>query len=309
MEFTGLIKDLPFYVNRTLTDAERKHQLHQNQRLDIRISHELTVTECNGNWMEIVDKYFFDKGMLATAFIMLGIPCALAGILIFFVGLYHSVIMGDWGALVILPVVPLGLGAAWFGWEHGGKSDFNLTYYPIRLNHQTRMVHVMRFDGSVLSVKWDKVFFTQVKRLGNTWDMVGHVLANDKTTVLETFGLPGLVYGSRDRETIKGYWEFLRRYMEDGPASVVDNITCCPPIKDKKETMVFRYQRLAFTFGPLHPGILLGFCFYPGRWLAMRFSKIPQWPSEIEAECPRPPQPDPYFRDASINKTRFGHLL
>ncbi|BBF87231.1 hypothetical protein DLM_3645 [Aquitalea magnusonii] len=40
---------------------------------------------------------------------------------------------------------------------------------------------------------------------------------------------------------------------------------------------------------------------YPGRMIAMHFSKIPQWPAEIEAQCRRMEGYDPYFRDASMN--------
>lgn len=35
--------------------------------------------------------------------------------------------------------------------------------------------------------------------------------------------------------------------------------------------------------------------------ITMHFSKIPQWPAEIEAQCPHMEEHDPFFRDASMN--------
>lgn len=303
MEFTGLIH--PFHVNRPLTDDERELQLKQKERLDIRFSHELTVIETNSHWMEVVDKFFFDKGMPATAGLICVAGCAFIGLFSLF-ALLDGLLRGEWDSLIFILSAIMGGGGAWFLWDFGTRKDFNYTHYPIRFNRQTKMVHVFRQDGTVLSVKWNKVFFTQVRRSGNAWDIVGHVLADDKLTVLETFALPATAVGSKEKEDMRGYWEFIRRYMEDGPASVYDNISGCLPIKDQKETLAFSYERVAFSLGS-YPNVfnfifyLVYYLFYPGRWLAMRFSKIPQWPAEIEAQCPRPEGHDPYFRDASMN--------
>lgn len=302
MEFTGLLR--PYHVNRPLTDDEQVLQLNQKERLDIRFSHELTVIETNSHWMEVVDKFFFDKGFFSTAS-MLGIGVNAAIAVFAVVGTVLALMDGNPDALLLLLLVPFGVGLSWHIWTMARK-ELNYTHYPIRFNRQTKMVHVFRQDGTVLSVKWNQVFFTQVRRSGNAWDIVGHVLADDKLTVLETFALPATAVGSKEKEDMRGYWEFIRRYMEDGPASVYDNITGCLPIKDQKETLAFSYERVAFSLGS-YPNVfnfifyLVYYLFYPGRWLAMRFSKIPQWPAEIEALCPRPEGHDPYFRDASMN--------
>lgn len=36
------------------------------------------------------------------------------------------------------------------------------------------------------------------------------------------------------------------------------------------------------------------------RWLAMRTSKVPRWPAEVEAASPIEPN-DPYIKDARSN--------
>lgn len=134
------------------------------------------------------------------------------------------------------------------------------------------------------------------------WDIVGHVLDDDGITVRETFALPATTMSGKDRESSKGYWEFIRRYMEEGPASVVDVISGCLPIKDKKETLAFSFERIAAALGSyLNPFILIFYIFYPGCMIAMHFSKIPQWPAEIEAQCQRVEGHDPFLRDASMN--------
>ncbi|BBF87229.1 hypothetical protein DLM_3643 [Aquitalea magnusonii] len=138
------------------------------------------------------------------------------------------------------------------------------------------MVHVFRQDGTVLSAKWDKVFFTQIPVTYGMWDTVGHILDEDGVTVRETFGLPTCGLGREGREVGKGYWDFIPRYMEEGPASVVDVISGCLPIKDKKETLAFSFKRIAAALGSyLNPFILVFYIFYPGRARLVRIGKYP----------------------------------
>jgi hypothetical protein len=298
MEFTGQFT--PYSVNRPLSDEERHRQLKQKEKLDIEIYHQLSVIEINSNWLEVVDKYFFDKGSFTTVWL---VQMAFTTLL-FSIGLYYglsAISSGNAEGWYVFIVNPLLLILVWHTWKIA-KKEINHTHYPIRFNRKTRMVHVFRQDGTVLSVKWDKVFFTQIPVTYGMWDTVGHILDEDGVTVRETFGLPTCGLGREGREVGKGYWEFIRRYMEEGPASVVDVISGCLPIKDKKETLAFSFKRIAAALGSyLNPFILIFYIFYPGRMIAMHFSKIPQWPAEIEAQCPRMEGHDPYFRDASMN--------
>ncbi|QEL54132.1 DUF6708 domain-containing protein [Chromobacterium paludis] len=298
MEFTGQFT--PYSINRPLSDDERDRQLKQSKKIETELYHQLSIIEINSNWLEVVDKYFFDKGALTLAgliFIPAGVLMTIFSMAIGIVNIYK----GDFGAFIALLVSPLGMAICYLIWRWTRK-EINYTHYPIRFNRKTRMVHVFRQDGTVLSVKWDKVFFTQIPVTYGMWDMVGHVLDEDGVTVRETFGLPACAMGSWGRERAKGYWEFIRRYMEEGPASVSDVISGCLPIKDKKETLAFSFERIAASLGSyLNPFILFYYIFYPGRMIAMHFSKIPQWPAEIEAQCPRLDGHDPFFRDASMN--------
>lgn len=298
MEFTGQIT--PYSVNRPLSNDERHCQLKQKNKVETELYHQLSVIEINSTWLEVVDKYFFDKGAMTMAF-MFVISCFLFGSILFSFLAVQAILSGDWAALVVALPVAMVIVFGYLMWKMT-KKEINYTHYPIRFNRKTRMVHVFRQNGTVLSVKWDKVFFTQIPVTYGMWDMVGHILDEDGVTVRETFGLPACAMGSWGRERAKGYWEFIRRYMEEGPASVSDVISGCLPIKDKKETLVFSFQRIAASLGSyLNPLILFYYIFYPGRMISMHFSKIPQWPVEIEAQCQRLEGYDPFFRDASMN--------
>ncbi|WP_340608934.1 DUF6708 domain-containing protein [Xenorhabdus bharatensis] len=168
------------------------------------------------------------------------------------------------------------------------KEWFKKTYYPIRFNRKNKMIYVYQVSGNVLSISWNKVFFTYAKGKGvfPEWGIDGHILAEDKKTVLQTFSLG--YYGSR-RE-LSGYWEFIRCYMEeDVVKELAETIIMCPPIADRKEGYKFgllysfrlcsRFDWIRFIVLPM---ILLESV---SRYIAMRTSKIPQWTKEVEKAC------------------------
>lgn len=299
MEYTGLVQKYP--VNRPLTDDERNFQLHQSQRLDIETSSQLCVIRMNSTFMEMVDSFFDWKGFI-TVFVIastyiVGVQPLISGIhdLIYPEKAFHWL---DTLATFVFALVVFLI----FGWLAHFEC-FRYTHYPIRFNRKTRMVHVFRVDGSTFSVPWDKVFFCIGRRYQARWSSVqGHVLANDGVTVLETFSLPEVGYGDPDRDVLKHFWEYLRRYMEDGPAQLIDPIKAVLPIAEGRESFMFGIHRM------LSMNSIVGFVLflpiylvmYPGRWLAMHTSKIPQWPQAIEDQCRIEPG-DPYVREASMN--------
>ena len=260
MEHTGLLT--PFPLDRKLSDQERNNQLKQGEKLNIPLLHQLTVIEINSNSMEVVDKYFFDKGILTFA---AGI--AFSGIMIVnilaIVGATIPIFNGDFGASVLLLPLLIGFPLSYFAWKTLRK-EINYTHYPIRFNRKTKNIHVFRQDGSILSAGWNEIFFTQMPLTRGAWDIVGHVLDDDGITVRETFALPATTMSGKDRESSKGYWEFIRRYMEEGPTSVLDILTACLPIQGRKETLAFSYKRVALSLGSnFHPFILFYYIFYP----------------------------------------------
>ena len=180
------------------------------------------------------------------------------------------------------------------------KESFAYTHYPMRFNRKDRMVHVFRPKGTVLSIPWDDIYFT----LGhmpqwNEWEICGHVMVPDKITVLETFALsyveslsaadvePGNTNFSQ-QDFVRAHWEFIRRYMEDGPQAVSGQVQFCMPISERRESFMVGVERVfANVVGVnfVRYWILFPVCLVVSlcRFFAMRTSKIPKWPQEIEA--------------------------
>lgn len=311
MNFGGFIQ--PYKANRPLSDEERERQLHQKRRLDVDEGDDLTVIRFNSTYIEVVDKWFTWRGAMVMA-AALGFA-----IVIFFVGMpfyvtfVENIVHEGWWLLalgIFVIAMPLLFLLIWMV-----KIDaFRFTHFPIRLNVKKRVVHVFRTNGTILSAPWDDIFFCIASLPQNAWEIQGHVLDKGNGMVKETFVLPVTGTGANDRDQLPRYWEFVRRYMEDSPAAVAHRVEYCLPIADRKESFTDGFHHL---HGQVHglpalvliPLMLLIYVLpYPGRWIAMRTSKLPVWPKEIEDVCVIQPS-DPYRRDASTNKPITDHTL
>lgn len=305
MEYTGLTGKYP--VNRELTEQEREGRLRQKERLQIEPTHQLTIIKLNSTYLELVDKYFSWKGFMTlfafVAFLIVGGVSAYGT---------HTVTQDaiNWNDpqdqppwIYALILLLMSLFSVWAFVKVLRKESFAYTHYPARFNRQTRMVHVFRLDGTVLSACWDSLFFCLGSLRQGNREIQGHVLSDDGLTVKETFSL-GLWGGRGDEEVLKRHWEFIRRYMEDGPEDAYQRTKICLPIADRREKVSFGFHRM-FAEGTGNLFTLLiaavfGIAIMPGRWFAMQTSKIPQWPAEIEA-INRIEPGDPFVRDASMN--------
>ncbi|MDW5417067.1 DUF6708 domain-containing protein [Iodobacter sp. CM08] len=302
MNYLGLLGEYP--VNRYLNDIEIANKLEQKTKLNIQPAHQLSTIKINSQFIELVDKYFMWKGHLAMF--------AMSAIVLFTAMIVGTIVTGftrpggmSGGEWVVVFVLLIGVPPILFFFSKLKKEAFAYTHYPIRLNRQTRMVHVFRVDGTVLSVPWDEVFFCIASAGKGNWEIQGHILGKDKKTVFDTFAFMLVTSSKSGSSVLKNYWEFVRRYMEEGPESVIEGITAYLPISDQRETFVAAFRRMHFTLGAgffiLEFLILLIYLIiYPARWFAMRTSKIPQWPKEIEAQCPVEDN-DPYARDYRNN--------
>jgi hypothetical protein len=316
MEYSGLTGK--YIVNRALTVQELERQLDIKLRLDVEPGHQLSVIRMNSTYIELVDKYFGWKGFLSTFCLVV---IAMVGVT--FLWLVYSAVFQGWRntslgeylgvfGFCIALFSPL----IWLFTSTLKKEAFAYTHYPIRLNRQTRMIHVFRLNGTVLSVPWDELHFCIASLIRRGWEIQGHVLDKDKITVLETFPFMFNGSGEYDRDkALPRYWEFVRRYMEDGPAAFMPKpnsdpsnsyeVKYCLPIAQQRETFKFSMHRVHYEMAgaprPLTWILLLIYlALYPFRWFAMCTSKIPQWPQDIEDQCVIQPG-DPYVRDSSTN--------
>jgi hypothetical protein len=180
------------------------------------------------------------------------------------------------------------------------KETFRFTHYPMRFNRKNRMVYVTRADGTVMAERWDKLYFTQGDCVDKLRDVRGHRLAEDGVTVLETFALAS--FDTADSPNLLSQWEFIRQYMEVGPARLMDMIPLVMELDGRREPFLDGFARLrASTLS--RGGVILAIVAFPvdfiyavGRWIASITSKIPRWPDEVEEACQVHPD-DPYLRD------------
>jgi hypothetical protein len=89
---------------------------------------------------------------------------------------------------------------------------------------------------------------------------------------------------------VRAHWEFVRRFMEDGPESVLSQVQFCMPIDGRRESIRVSVERVFANFSGapfLLYGVVLPFCLVVSafRVIAMRTSKIPEWSDDVEKCC------------------------
>ena len=321
MEFSGLIRG--YRVDRVLSEQEKMHHLKQGQRLNLEPHYQLSVIKLNSHYLECVDKWFGWKGVL-TAVMSIVIFIFSVG----FLGISAVTLTSppdlrpaneSWMicAVIAAMIFPVIATAIWML----KKESFSYTHSPLHFHRVSRMVHVFRTNGTVLSVPWDKIFFTLGHlRQWNEWEVRGHVLGPDNLTVRETFSLsyvgslatadtvPNVQYSSQD--FVRAHWEFIRRYMEECPQAVSSQIQFCIPVDGRYESFGVGMERVFANFAGapfLIYWMMFPFCLVVSifRWFAMRTSKIPQWPQEIEDSC-KVETDDPYAIEGAADGERVA---
>lgn len=302
MDFMGLSRKYP--VNRPLTEMERALQLKQKVRINVEPRYQLSVIKMNSNFLESVDKWFAWKGVLTGVALIVIVMMAT-----FYISMLHVTFTRHGTAvdanndqsvmiMVTLMMLPVAVFAVWTLF----KESFAYTHYPIRFDRKNRKVHVFRTNGSVVSVNWNEIFFSLGEvAYGSEREVRGHILAPDKDTVLETFALsyagpvsPKSIslenrsYSATDY--VYAHWEFIRRYMEEGPQKLSGQVQFCMPVDGRRETVWVSIERISANFASapqLLYWVVLPLFLLIGlfRIIAMRTSKIPQWPLEVEANC------------------------
>jgi hypothetical protein len=296
----------PIKLNRPLNDEERATHMPQTQRqsgFENDVPHyQLSVLEHNSTYMEVVDINHRVRG-IAT---FLGIfAIAISSVGLVFSTLYTDLTYlknansEEWAAflIAILSCGPLLIFSIYFFF----RESFAYTHYPVRLNRKNRTVYVWRKKG-VLAVPWDKLHFwlRPYKDMGATvWDIRANVLADDGITVVDSFP-----FGGADGEQLhsRHHFEYFRRYMEENPRQTYNMLKVCLAVSRRKETWFEGYERMVLNSsgGGIIGQLLMCWWNIPisiTRFIAMRTSKIPQWPEWVEQECKIDPK-DPYVREA-----------
>lgn len=297
-----------FPVNRPLTKEEGDLRLDPNERLNVDPRTQLSVIRINSTFLECVDFFYSWRGVAALSglVIIIAFSWALLAILTNSISnwssySYHSkqgaIIAGS--IILVISLIAIGIGYVLLRFD-----AFKLTHFPIRLNRKNRMVYVMRRDNTVMSVRWDDLFVTQFHNPNlSNYQLRAYVLKEDGLTVKEAFAFCN---PSGTQLSCKELWEYMRRYMEEGPQEPYNYANYCLPLWDRKESVKFSFIRLMANYAGhpigqflMSPLILL---FTIGRTFTMRTCKIPQWPDEVEAACTIEPG-DPCVKDWRSNPT------
>lgn len=301
-----------YRVNRQLSHAERINQLRQSERINVEPHYQLCVIAMNSTYLESVDKWYGWRGSMSVFIFPMLIITTLT-----LAAMVHASIsrLDGWRlstydlqimAITTSLLLPMILFLAWLL----RKDWFCYTHYPMRFNRKNKLVYVFRTDGTVYSAPWGDIHFTLGEMEGlQEYEVRGHILDSCTKNVQETFPLS---YASSmpvpDERTypgdylkhdlVRSHWEFIRRYMEDGPQSVSSQVQFCMPIDGRRESAKVGIER---TFANIASApyilylVLWPYCAVVSvlRLIAMRSSKIPTWPEEVEASCEIDPD-DPY---------------
>lgn len=294
-----------FLVNRPLNDYEQEHHFDIKKSASDKVHYDLSLIKFNSTFVECVDKWYSMRGFVAMA------GAGFGGVICF--GLYAvtSSFIRRGGFDMVLALLVLGfLAMLWVATRFFLSDAFTYTHYPIRFNRKNRQVYAFRRDGTVLKAGWDDFYWTIYKAThagGGDVNVMGHLLDKEGVTIKESIGLSmvGVAPNEEGKERMRTFFEFFRRYMEEGPGPVLDALKpvpliMLPGIDHEKESWFFGWEYLtgsAKGFPLLQ--LLFQVFFLPislFRWLVMRTSKIPQWPQWVEDECAIDPD-DPWVRD------------
>ena len=273
------------------------------------------VIRMNSVYLELVDGMYSNRGMMSSFGVVV-----FSVLLWFLTQLWSNIIFGHYlnrawngedelammgtsSSLTFMMLLFL-LGVVAFNRTIG--EWFRYTHYPMRFNRRNRMVYVFRGDDTVLQASWDDVYFTlrvNSQAFGvRTLNICGLVL-NDPETVQEMFVFG---YASSSRDDCLRHWEFIRRYMEEGPQAVIDapGMGLYLPIADKRETLYQGWVALVSrdAWNPIVKWLMLPLHVFSfiGRLVCRVTSKVPLWPADVEAAC-RITASDPYVCDSRTN--------
>lgn len=292
-----------FLVDRPLNEYERANHFNIYHPVSQQVHYDLSLIKLNSTFVECVDKWYSMRGFMAMAMAGFGLAMMFAmGAALFLATKFGDIFLFFIACFPAIGVVFMG--------KFFLSDAFTYTHYPIRFNRQNRQVYAFRRDGTVLKAGWDDFYWTIYKAThagGGDVNVMGHLLDKDGVTVKESIGLSmvGVAPNEEGLERMRTFFEFFRRYMEEGPGPVLDALKpvpliMLPGIDKERESWFFGWEYLTGSAKgfPLIQ-LLLQVFFLPislFRWVVMRTSKIPQWPQWVEDECRIEPD-DPWIRD------------
>lgn len=299
--YTGWLRK--FKVNREMEPRERYATLPRTPAG--RSNERLCVIRLNSTYLDVIDRRFRLRGMAATTVCLLvSVGLALWGV--WLLAVWMPKIFDnravDW--FLVAEVLVLMVGQLPLLWYFiFGRDFFTYTYYPIRFNRRTRMVHAYTEGGpdAVISVPWEDAHFHFGDGKGEKFlrDIRCHVLEGG--VIRHTFAV-GHYFDDEDK--VREIWEFIRRYMDEGPQAVLDapakpqvNLSVADTWKNCYATVMISLGEALLPLRVVLMPVLLPMV--ACRWLVLKSSRHPVWPqrivdeSAVDAEDPhRWPEPE-----------------
>lgn len=272
-----------YKLNRPLTPRERHETLSREKRAGTRPGQWFGLVRFNSTYIDWIDHRFRMRGMIDSAMGLFTFCFMILSELLFVsYGIYTS------DPLSLIAIIP-GLGLVWLVCIASMRFElFTYTHYPIRFNTKTKKVHVFKHNGpgGVLTVPWDEIVF----HIGHgvpkdeLMNIRGEVMEGDK--IKETFAVGN---DSRRLEIVRGQWEFIRAYMEEGPDAVVATQKEHFVEASTKSSWANCFISAAAGVSLTEPGaylfkLVLCYWFAATRWLIFKTCKVPVFPSAVEKE-------------------------
>jgi hypothetical protein len=218
-------------VNCPIEESERKRKLSIHKAAAQKADDAQVIFRMNEVFLDVCDASYQQLGWGIMAF-LIGFPGAVYGaaLMVKFTQLGELLwaIWALFAGFCMLGVISLVLLF---------RDCFGYRHKTVRFNRKNRMVYAFRRNGpgGVVAVPWDRAFFfphrqPSVSILGGAPTVMRcYVLADDGKTVKDTFSF-GLrvvngdnengVWGKNVLEAVLSNFEFIRQFMEEGPANL-----------------------------------------------------------------------------------------
>ena len=300
--------------NRSLTEAEMSARLRQKEQCAERAMSSGTIFRATDSYLEVCDGLFREKGWGVLAFFTAGIGALCLTALVAWMATHPPTAIQQKGQTGLVHwtfgvFTLVGIGVFILPLRSLLKDCFNYTRRPIRFNRIDRKIYAFRHNGpgGVVSVPWDDAFL-YVERQPKTGltstapRMVRCLVLDEQGQVSDSFRIGKRVVLAYSEEGELGRkvmaelyedFEYYRRFMEDGPASL-------PPVAEFLSTKVSFRNSLKLQFDGMSdmfrsgnlflllvgvvaaiPTFLLAVAYH----LAQLTCREPVWPDDVERAC------------------------
>lgn len=313
IDMTGRGKNRTYNtIGETYHTENLQYELTPYQQLDYPLRPQRTVVQFNSTYMELVDMWEFSRGEIIWSQLLILFAALFSlGAFSYALTLLYSQngISVHFFLFIFLTLVSFAI--TYVLLRRLSRELFTYTYFPIRFNRKNGKVYVIGADKKVETYDWKDLNIHMDADVNALWD-VRCCDVDDNGIIQRTFSLPFRY--QRIHKVLYGHFEFVNRYMsakkDSELAEVASSIRHVFPIHQRKETFKESVQRSLFEYhhdfnDMEYPentlkldwtfviNIPFWFLKLLGRRLSVLTSKMPRFPSDIEAQCQIDPN-DPF---------------